>query len=91
VFLNGCKSATGDGLAFANKFGADAYLGWNDMIDAGPAVSFSKIFFEKLKGHRTVQQAVNDTINSYPQGSLGRREAEKIRVLKGGNVVVEPR
>jgi hypothetical protein len=89
VFANACKSATGDGLAFANKFGAAAYLGWIDTVGNSAAVDFSKKFFANLKGRRTVGQAVNMTIESYQQGSLGRSEAEKIRVLRGGNVVVE--
>lgn len=90
VFANGCKSASGDGLAFANAFGADAYVGWRDQIACGAAVSFANPFVEALKGGQTVGQAVTTTIDSFGVGSwLYRQVVDNIKILRGANVVVD--
>ena len=90
VFANACKSASGDGLAFANAFGADAYVGWRDPIANSVAVSFANYFMEALKGRQTVGQAVTTAINSFSVGSWGYQQVvNNIRILRGANVVVD--
>jgi hypothetical protein len=90
VFLNGCKSATGDGPVFAQKFGTQAYVGWKKEIAQGAAVPFAKAFFAALKGRNTVGQAVTAGINSFSPGSWAYQQVvDNITILKGQNVVVD--
>ena len=90
VFLNGCTSASGDGGAFANAFGAEAYVGWLHSIDNPVAKGFAVYFMEALKGHKTVGQAVTAAVNKFPVGSLAYQQVVfSIKILRGANVVVD--
>jgi hypothetical protein len=90
VFRNGCKSGTGDGPVFAQKFGTQAYVGWKEEIAVGPAVCFAKAFFAALKGRKTVAQAVTAGINSFSPGSWGYLQVyDNFMILRGQSVVVD--
>jgi len=89
VFLNACKSASGDGIAFANKFGTDAYVGWEETIANTVAVNFAKTFMGALKGRKTVQQAVQAGIDSFDGSPFHQIVADNIKILRGPNVIVD--
>ncbi|MCX5677296.1 MAG: hypothetical protein NTX87_20110 [Planctomycetota bacterium] len=91
VFVNGCKSATGAGWAFANKFGAKAYVGWGEAwAPSSPAaVIFANAFFSALKGHKTVQEAVNAGIKAFDGDPEQPFVASSITILRGANTVVD--
>jgi len=90
VFPNACLSASTKGSAFANAFGADAYVGWTGTVNGWVAVDFAKNFMGALKGRKTVQQAVTTSVNSLEVGSFAYQQVvSNIKILRGANVVVD--
>jgi hypothetical protein len=95
VFPTGCKSAQQTqgsvASAFATKFGAEAYLGWTDNIEAGYAAEFGQFFFDELIAGSIVKAAVDKAVGRFPAESPARiKVSALIKILQGENIIVVP-
>jgi hypothetical protein len=95
VFLSGCDSMATPAVAelFEQHFNTKVIMGWTTTIPVGTAVTFGKTFFQMLntpaaESSRTVQQAVNLTIDTFT--GQGREIVEGgIKIRKGQNEVID--
>ena len=96
VFINGCKAGDSSVLPgdlssaipdFINKFNAQAYVGWDNIVQASDAAAGAISFFDNLSKSATVDAAILAANGAVQAGGTNPKLVQK--AANGGSQVID--